>query len=181
MISFLVLRSFRQAVYSTRNRGHFGLASTVYTHFTSPIRRYPDLVVHRLLKAWMESRPAGYTAGDLESIAVESSHRERIADQAERDLFEWKRMILLEDRLGETLDAVVIHIFPKGMRVELVDDFIEGYVAVEDMADDYYDFNARTRSLVGRRTRRRYQLGQKVRVQVARIDRLLGRAYFLPV
>lgn len=180
MVSFLVLRSFRQAVYSTRNRGHFGLASPTYTHFTSPIRRYPDLVVHRLLKALLEKRSAPYTAGDLEAIAAESSMRERLSDEAERDLFEWKRMILLEDRLGETVEAIIIHVFRKGMRIELVDDFIEGYVPVEDMADDYYDFNARARALVGRHTRRRYQLGQKVRVQIARIDKLLGRAYFIP-
>jgi ribonuclease R len=180
MVSFLVLRSFRQAVYSTRNRGHFGLASPVYTHFTSPIRRYPDLVVHRLLKAWLGKQRTPYAVGDLEAIAAESSARERLSDEAERDLFEWKRMILLEDRLGDTVEAVVIHVFAKGMRIELVDDFIEGYVAVEDMADDYYDFNARARALVGRHTRRRYQLGQKVRVRIARIDKLLGRAYFIP-
>ena len=181
MVSFLVLRSFRQAVYSIRNRGHFGLASSSYTHFTSPIRRYPDLVVHRLLKAWLDGPTSGYTPSDLESVALGSSARERVADEAERELFEWKRMLLLEKHLGDTLDAIVINLFPRGMRVELVDYFIEGHVAVEDMTDDYYDFNARARALVGRGTRRTYQLGQKVRVQVARIDKLLGRAYFLPV
>jgi ribonuclease R len=181
MLSYLVLRSFRQAVYSTRNRGHFGLASRVYTHFTSPIRRYPDLVVHRLLKACLAGTRSLYHETDLESVAVESSERERLADQAERDLFEWKRMIVLGERMGETLDAIVIHVFPRGMRIELVDDFIEGTIAVEDLEDDYYDFNARSRSLVGRGTRRRYQLGQKVRVRIARIDKLLGRASFLVV
>jgi ribonuclease R len=181
MISYLVLRSFRQAVYSTRDLGHFGLASQTYTHFTSPIRRYPDLVIHRQLKARLLGGGGDYSVSDLQAIAAESSARERIADQAERDLFEWKRMLLLEDRLGETLDAIVIHVFSRGMRIELVDDFIEGTVAVEDMDDDYYRFNARARALVGQRTRRRYQLGQRLRVQVARIDKLLGRAAFLPV
>lgn len=181
MISYLVLRSFRQAVYATHNRGHFGLASRVYTHFTSPIRRYPDLVVHRLLKAWLGKGPSGYTPGELESVAVESSQRERIADQAERDLLEWKRMILLEEHLGDTMDAIVIHLSARGMRIELVKYFIEGFVTVDDLADDFYDFNPRRRALVGRHTRRAYQLGQKVRVRVARIDKLLGRAYFLPV
>jgi ribonuclease R len=181
MISYLVLRSFRQAVYSTRNKGHFGLASSSYTHFTSPIRRYPDLVVHRLLKARLAGAASDYARSDLEAIAAESSARERIAAQAERDLFEWKRMLLLEDRLGDTLDAIVIHVFPRGMRIELVDDFIEGTIAVEDLDDDYYHYSARARALVGRRTRRRYQLGQRLLVRVARIDKLLGRAIFLPV
>lgn len=182
MVSFLVLRSFRQAVYSSQNRGHFGLASKSYTHFTSPIRRYPDLIVHRLLKAWIgRQRHTGYTLPELETIAAACSSRERVAEQAERDLLEWKRMILLEEHLGDTLDAIVIGVQPKGMRVELVDYFIEGYVSVDDLDDDYYELNARARTLVGRGTRRAYRLGQKVRVRVARVDKLLGRAYFIPM
>ena len=182
MVSFLVLRSFRQAVYSTENVGHFGLASKSYTHFTSPIRRYPDLVVHRLLKGYLSGhRRTGYTVPELETIASGSSARERIADQAERDLFDWKRMILLEDHLGDTLDAIIIAVLGKGVRVELTDYFIEGYIGVDDMADDYYELDARSRTLVGRGTRRKYKLGQKIAVRVARVDKLLGRAYFLPV
>ena len=182
MVSFLVLRSFRQAAYSTENVGHFGLASKSYTHFTSPIRRYPDLVVHRLLKGYLSGhRHTGYTVPELETIASGSSARERIADQAERDLFDWKRMILLEDHLGDTLDAIIIAVLGKGVRVELTDYFIEGYIGVDDMADDYYELDARSRTLVGRGTRRKYKLGQKIAVRVARVDKLLGRAYFLPV
>ena len=182
MVSFLVLRSFRQAAYSTENVGHFGLASKSYTHFTSPIRRYPDLVVHRLLKGYLSGhRHTGYTVPELETIASGSSARERIADQAERDLFDWKRMILLEDHLGDTLDAIIIAVLGKGVRVELTDYFIEGYIGVDDMVDDYYELDARSRTLVGRGTRRKYKLGQKIAVRVARVDKLLGRAYFLPV
>ena len=182
MVSFLVLRSFRQAVYSGQNRGHFGLASTSYTHFTSPIRRYPDLIIHRLLKAYLaRQRHTGYTVPELETIAASASSRERIAEQAERDLLEWKRMILLEDHLGDTMDAIVIGVHPKGMRVELVEYFIEGQVSVDDLDDDYYELNSRARTLVGRGTRRTYRLGQKIRVRVARVDKLLGRAYFMPV
>ena len=182
MISFIVLRSFKQAVYSTHNRGHFGLASGSYTHFTSPIRRYPDLVVHRLLKAYLSGRRrSGYSLVELEAIAATSSSTERVADQAERDLFDWKRMMMLEEHLGETLDAVIISVWGKGIRVELVDYFIEGLVSVEDMADDYYELDPRSHTLTGRGTRRKYRLGQPLRVQVARVDKLLGRAYFLPV
>jgi ribonuclease R len=179
MISFVVLRSFRQAVYSTRNVGHFGLASTCYTHFTSPIRRYPDLVVHRLLKAYLTgNRRSGYIPAELEAVASRASSRERIAEMAERDLFNWKRMILLERHLGDTLDAVVTSVLGRGIRVELVDHFIEGFVGVDDMDDDY-EFDARSRTLVGRGTRRRYRLGQRIAVRVARIDKLIGRAYFM--
>ena len=182
MIAFVVLRSFRKAVYSTRNLGHFGLASGCYTHFTSPIRRYPDLVVHRLLKAYLAgTRRSGYIPAELDSIASIASSRERIAEMAERDLFDWKRMILLEEHLGDTLDAIITSVLGRGVRVELVDYFIEGFVAVDDMADDYYEFHARSRTLIGRGTRRKYRLGQPISVRVARIDKLLGRAYFLPV
>ncbi len=181
MISFLVLRSFRQAVYSTINVGHFGLASRSYLHFTSPIRRYPDLVVHRILKARLTgSRQPGYVPGELESIARTSSARERIADMAERDLFDWKRMNLLEQHLGDTLEAVIIGVHRRGVRLELVDYFIEGDLAVDDMDDDFYEFDPQSRSLIGRGTRRRYRLGQTLKVRVARIDKLLGRAYFVP-
>ena len=182
MISFLVLRSFKQAVYSTANAGHFGLASGSYTHFTSPIRRYPDLVVHRLLKAYLSGqRRSGYSLVELEAMAATSSRRERIADQAERDLFDWKRMTLLEEHLGDTLDAIIVSVWRKGVRVELVNYFIEGLVSLDDMGDDYYEFDARSHALIGRGTRRKYRLGQQIKVRVARVDKLLGRAYFLPV
>ena len=182
MISFLVLRSFKQAVYSTSNAGHFGLASGSYTHFTSPIRRYPDLVVHRLLKACLSGRRrSGYSRVELDAMAATSSRRERIVDQAERDAFDWKRMTLLEEHLGDTLNAIIISVWGKGVRVELEDYFIEGLVSVDDMADDYYDFDARSHTLIGRGTRRKYRLGQRIKVRVARVDKLLGRAYFLPV
>jgi ribonuclease R len=182
MISFVVLRSFRQAVYSTKNLGHFGLASGCYTHFTSPIRRYPDLVIHRLLKALLAgTRRSGYIPAELETIAQKSSAQERIADMAERDLFEWKRMVLLEEHIGDTLDAIITSVLGRGLRVELVDYFIEGYIGVDELTDDYYDFEPRSRTLIGRGTRRKYRLGQKIQVMVARIDKLIGRAYFMPV
>ena len=134
---------------------HFGLASGSYTHFTSPIRRYSDLVVHRLLKAYLSGRRrSGYSLVELEAIAATSSSTERVADQAERDLFDWKRMMLLEEHLGETLDAIIISVWGKGIRVELVDYFIEGLMSVEDMADDYYELDPRSHTLTGRGTRR---------------------------
>src|SRR5207244_4586914 len=153
MLSYLMLRSFKQAKYSDENIGHFGLASDSYTHFTSPIRRYPDLVVHRVLKAAMARRtwPAVPHA-QLEAIANESSERERLADQAERELFDWKKMLLMEQHLGETFDAIIIGVWRDGFSVELIDYFIEGYVAVNEIPDDYYQLDSNLHALVGRHT-----------------------------
>ena len=181
MLSYLMLRSFKQAVYSAENSGHFGLASEAYTHFTSPIRRYPDLVVHRILKASMGRKgaePVPY--GQLEAIAAESSERERTADQAERELFDWKKMMLLEKHLGETFDGIIIAVWKDGFSVELVDFFIEGFVPVAEIPGDYYQLEPTTRTLVGRKGKTRFRLGDRLPVQVARVDKLLRRAYFVP-
>jgi ribonuclease R len=182
MLSYLMLRSFKQARYSEENVGHFGLASDAYTHFTSPIRRYPDLVVHRILKASMARRtePAVPHA-QLEAIANESSERERLADQAERELFDWKKMLLLEQHLGETFDAIIIGVWRDGFSVELIDYFIEGFVAVNEIPDDYYQLDSNLHALVGRHTHQRFRLGDRIKVQVARVDKLLRRAHFVPV
>jgi ribonuclease R len=182
MLSYLMLRSFKQAKYSEENIGHFGLASDSYTHFTSPIRRYPDLVVHRILKASMSRRtePA-VPAAQLEAIASESSEREREADQAERELFEWKKMLLMEQRLGETFDAIIIGVWRDGFAIELIDFFIEGFVPVADIPDDYFQLDANLHALVGRHTKQRYRIGDRIPVQVVRVDKLLRRAYFMPV
>jgi ribonuclease R len=182
MLSYLMLRSFKQARYSEENVGHFGLASDAYTHFTSPIRRYPDLVVHRILKASMARRtePAVPHA-QLEAIANESSERERLADQAERELFDWKKMLLLEQHLGETFDAIIVGVWRDGFQVELIDYFIEGFVAVNEIPDDYYQLDPALHALVGRHTHQRFRLGDRIKVQVARVDKLLRRAHFVPV
>src|SRR6267142_2728219 len=157
MLSYLMLRSFKQAKYSAENIGHFGLASDSYTHFTSPIRRYPDLVVHRILKASMSrgTEPAVPHA-QLEAIANESSERERLSDQAERELFEWKKMLLMEQRLGDTFDAIIIGVWRDGFSIELIDYFIEGFVAVAEIPDDNYQLDPNLRALVGRHTRKRF-------------------------
>ena len=182
MLSYLMLRSFKQARYSEENIGHFGLASDSYTHFTSPIRRYPDLVVHRILKAAMARRaqPAVPPA-QLEAIASESSERERLADQAERELFDWKKMLLMEQHLGDTFEGIIIAVWRDGFVVELVDHFIEGFVAVADIPDDDYQLDQGSHALIGRRSKQRFRLGDRLPVQVARVDKLLRRAYFVPV
>src|SRR6266705_917435 len=182
MLSYLMLRSFKQARYSEENIGHFGLASDSYTHFTSPIRRYPDLVVHRILKASMARRSQPpISAAQLEAIASESSERERLADQAERELFEWKKMLLMEKHLGDAFDAIITAVWRDGLAIELIDHFIEGFVAVADIPDDYYQLDRASHALIGRHSRQRFRLGGRVTLQVARVDKLLRRAYFLPV
>jgi ribonuclease R len=182
MLSYLMLRSFKQAKYSEENVGHFGLASDAYTHFTSPIRRYPDLIVHRILKASMARKTdAAVPHVQLEAIATESSERERLADQAERELFDWKKMLLIEKHLGDTFDAIIIAVWRDGFSIELIDYFIEGFVSVVEIPDDYYQLDQTVHALVGRRTRQRFRLGDRLKVKVARVDKLLRRAYFLPV
>jgi ribonuclease R len=180
MLSYLMLRSFKQAIYSSRNVGHFGLASDAYTHFTSPIRRYPDLVVHRILKAAIARRPSGLSPAQLEAVASESSERERVAAQAERELFEWKKMLLMERHLGDSFEAVIIAVSKEGFTVELVDQFVEGFVSVADLPDGHYRFEPHDRTLIARGGKRRFRLGNRLEVQVARVDKLLRRVYFLP-
>lgn len=182
MLSYLMLRSFKQAKYSAENIGHFGLASDSYTHFTSPIRRYPDLIVHRILKAAIGRRSQPAVSGaQLETIATESSERERLADQAERELFDWKKMLLMEQHLGDTFEAIIIAVWRDGFSIELLDHFIEGFVPVAEIPDDYYQLDQASHALVGRRSKQRFRLGDRLAVQVARVDKLLRRAYFVPV
>jgi ribonuclease R len=181
MLSYLMLRSFKQAKYSDENIGHFGLASDSYTHFTSPIRRYPDLVVHRILKGEIGRRTqAIIPAAQLEAIASESSERERQADQAERELFEWKKMLLMEQHLGETFEAIIIAVWRDGFAIELIDYFIEGFVPVAEIPDDYYQLDPSVHALIGRHSKNRFRIGDRIPVQVVRVDKLLRRAYFLP-
>jgi ribonuclease R len=180
MLSYLMLRSFKQAIYSADNIGHFGLASDAYTHFTSPIRRYPDLIVHRILKSAIARRKSFIQPGQLEAIASESSERERTSDQAERELIDWKKMILMERHLGDVFEAIIIAVWKDGFTVELIDQFIEGFVSSSDLPESHYRFDPTERTLVSRNAKKRYRIGDRLPVQVARIDKLFRRAYFVP-
>jgi ribonuclease R len=181
MLSYLMLRSFKQAKYSEENVGHFGLASDSYTHFTSPIRRYPDLIVHRILKAAMGRRTQlAIPPAQLAAIASESSDRERQADQAERELLDWKKMLLMEQHLGETFEAIIIGVWRDGFSIELIDFFIEGFVPAADIPGDHYQLDQGVHALIGRQSKQRFRIGDRLNVQVARVDKLLRRAYFVP-
>lgn len=234
IISYLMLRSLKQAKYSEINEGHFALAAPTYTHFTSPIRRYPDLIVHRILKEvlhepahhgvaarslsgaaahseapspWSKrqgenDRHAGRRrskhqqqiaaqhkhelAGPipehvLHDIAEESSQSERRADDAERELMEWKKIKFMRDRVGDEFDALITSVTKFGFFVELADMFIEGLVPLQTLTDDRYTYRENTRQIIGERSRKAYSIGDRVRVLLDRIDRMQRKLQFAVV
>jgi ribonuclease R len=227
ILSYLMLRSLKQARYSEENEGHFALAAPAYTHFTSPIRRYPDLIVHRILKdvlrespdrsdagvplgvaqgehseapsPWSKRdspvTPAKKKSGDhekqrraalggpipedmLRDIAQESSQSERRADEAERELMEWKKIKFMENRVGEDFTGLIVSVTKFGMFVELNDLFIEGLVPLASLTDDRYLHHENTRQIIGQRTRKTYSMGDPIHVFVDRIDHMQKRIQF---
>ncbi|MGP8260469.1 MAG: ribonuclease R family protein [Acidobacteriaceae bacterium] len=219
ILSYLMLRSLKQARYSERNEGHFALASPCYTHFTSPIRRYPDLTVHRLVRAliragadtrggpilssdpqpWQQAiksvtnakaaarRPEAYASEpipepELAAIAAESSQAERRADDAERELMEWKKMRFMEDRVGDDFHGIILSCTKYGFFVELDDLFIEGMVPIASLSgwgsDERFVFRDTDRQIVSTRTGRSFKMGQRVHVLLDRIDREQRRLQF---
>jgi ribonuclease R len=221
VLSYLMLRSLKQARYSEINEGHFALAAPSYTHFTSPIRRYPDLIVHRILKEvlhdqggpaqghmhatdegtspWSKRRGsstastkstpsththhklktvAGLSLETLHDIAESSSQTERAADEAERELMEWKKLKFMESRLGEDFEGLIVNVTKFGFFVELTDLFIEGLVPIDSLEDDLYTFRDNTRQIIGQRTRKTYSIGDRVRVLADRIDPVQRKIQF---
>jgi len=169
ILSYLMLRSLKQARYSTDNAGHFALAADSYTHFTSPIRRYPDLIVHRLLRAALQDK-AGMGEPELRAIAEECSQSERRAADAERELVEWKKVKFMEARVGEEFGALVISTTKYGLFVELENLFIEGLVPIDMLPDDRYTYHENVRKIVGQHTRREFAIGDSARVSLDRVD-----------
>jgi ribonuclease R len=165
-----MLRSLKQARYSADNRGHFALAATSYTHFTSPIRRYPDLIVHRLLDASFDGRLDLLGPEPLESIAHNCSETERRAADAERELVEWKKARFMESRVGEEFRGLITSTTRFGFFVELENLFVEGLVPIDTLPGDRYMFQDNTRKIVGQRTRREFCIGDTVNVLLERVD-----------
>ncbi|MGM9864701.1 MAG: ribonuclease R [Muribaculaceae bacterium] len=166
-LSTLAIRSMAKAVYSTDNIGHYGLGFDYYTHFTSPIRRYPDMIVHRLLERYLNSGRSA-NVEKLEEQCKHSSEMELLAATAERSSIKYKQVEYMADHLGEVYDGVISGVTEWGLYVEINDNKCEGLVPMRDLADDYYDFDEKNYCLVGRRHNNRYRLGDAVKVQVAR-------------
>lgn len=179
---YMMLRSFMQARYSEENIGHFGLATSAYTHFTSPIRRYPDLVVHRLVKSFMETGSLSLHRGGqgdrLDEIAKHASARERIAEEAEREIEKIKKAQFMADKIAEEFEGIVISVSRQGFYVELLEHYVEGFVPLEVLTDDQYMYNEKEHSMIGRRGRHRYSPGATVRVRVDRVDLENARILF---
>jgi len=173
-IAALMLRTMQKARYDADSLGHFGLAAEAYTHFTSPIRRYPDLVVHRSLR---ESRRGPLSAArreelvdGLPEVARHCSDMERRADDAERELLQWKKVRFMADKVGDEFEGFVTGVAPYGLFIELVEHYVEGRVHVTSMADDFYRFVEDQHALFGERTKKTYRLGDRVQVQMVRVD-----------
>ncbi|MBD5356250.1 MAG: ribonuclease R [Bacteroides sp.] len=169
MLAMLAIRSMAKAIYTTDNVGHYGLAVDYYTHFTSPIRRYPDMMVHRLLAKYAEGARS-VDKMKLEDQCKHSSDMEQLAANAERASIRYKQVEFMQDRLGEIYDGVISGVTEWGLYVELDENKCEGLVPVRDLADDYYDFDEKNYCLVGRKYHNKYTLGDQVKVQVARAD-----------
>jgi ribonuclease R len=173
LLEGLVIRSLAQAVYQQTNIGHFGLALEEYAHFTSPIRRYPDLLVHRAIKAAMVPQSASghrYTAAELQVLGAESSQRERRADDASRDVMGYLKCLYMQPRIGETFDATISSALEFGLFVQLKEMPIDGLVHISQIPGDYWELENGGMGLVGQRTGRRWQLGDTVRVRLTRVD-----------
>jgi ribonuclease R len=173
-IAALMLRTMQKARYDAQSLGHFGLAAEHYTHFTSPIRRYPDLVVHRSLR---EVRRGAVTDArreeldeSLPDVARHTSEMERRADDAERELLQWKKVRFMADKVGDEYEGYITGVAPFGLFIELVEHYVEGLAHISSMADDYYRFLEQQHVLRGENTKKVYRLGDKVRVQVVRVD-----------
>ena len=173
-VAFLMLRTMQQARYDVQNRGHFGLAAPSYTHFTSPIRRYPDLVVHRALRetrAVARRDPTRIArSAALPEVARHTSEMERRAEEAEREVVQWKKVRFMADKVGDEFTGYVTGVTAFGLFIELVEHFVEGLVHISSMADDYYRFFERQHELRGENGRNVYRLGDVFKVQLVRVD-----------
>jgi len=174
VINTLLLRSMKQAIYTPTNIGHFGLAIDYYSHFTSPIRRYPDLMIHRIInevvtKGTLSKKRISELEKKLHQVSEHSSLQERRAMEAERDSVELKKLEFMKDKIGEEFDGIINGVTNFGMFVEL-DNTVEGLIHVEDLKDDYYHYNEKQHCLVGESTKKVYRFGEKIRVKIDNIN-----------
>lgn len=182
IITRMVLRSMMQARYTAENGGHFGLAAKYYCHFTSPIRRYPDLEIHRMIKKMLhgelDEKASAYYRRKMPDWAKHCSKQERVAEDAERDTDALKKVEFMEDKIGQIYEGIISGVTNWGIYVELPNT-IEGMVALSQMDDDYYEFDEKKMLVFGKRTKKSYRLGDKVVVSVAKVDRMMGTIDFV--
>lgn len=182
IITRMVLRSMMQARYTAENGGHFGLAAKYYCHFTSPIRRYPDLEIHRMIKKMLhgelDEKASTYYRRKMPDWAKHCSKQERVAEDAERDTDALKKVEFMEDKVGQIYEGIISGVTNWGIYVELPNT-IEGMVALSQMDDDYYEFDEKKMLVFGKRTKKSYRLGDKVVVSVAKVDRMMGTIDFV--
>jgi ribonuclease R len=178
LLQTILLRSLKQAVYTPQNVGHFGLAFDAYVHFTSPIRRYPDLLTHRGIKAALAGRR--YDGMDWEELGRHCSETERRADDASRDVESWLKCHYMQEHVGGVFEGAVTGVTPFGLFVTLDDYFVDGLVHISELGRDYFQFDATRHQLLGERSRQRFRLADRMKVKLVRVDLDTRKIDFVP-